>query len=352
MITLLALLDSITVAVAFSATGGGITSTGLYTAGANAGSYRVIASSSGVADTAVVTLTPSPSTGRGIPFGPFAGFSGTMGWKSGMEPFTASITGTRPDDIMSQLATARAAKRQIVLNMTGGSHNRYLSGGVFDIAKWRAVMDGYGTPVIEAAVARAVADGTLLGNSVMDEPNVHGLGDGNTWGPSGTMTKARVDSMCGVVKAMFPTLPVGVGHQHNAFEPTKSYRVCEFIIDQYSTRAGDVTTFRDQALALARRDGHAILFSMNILNGGVQAARDGSWNCPLTITGGRGTTQPNCRMSAADVRTVGLTLGPAGCGLLMWRYDEGFMSNPDNVQAFRDVAARLATLPAKPCRRS
>ncbi|MFL5495507.1 MAG: hypothetical protein ACJ8DC_14080 [Gemmatimonadales bacterium] len=355
---------SITLAVAFSATGGRITSAGLYTAGANAGSYRVIASSSGVADTAIVTLTPSPgaggprtanegrSAGGGIPFGPFAGLSGTTAWKSGMEPFTASFTGTKPDDIISHLATARAAKRQIVLSMTGGSHNRYLTGGVFDIAKWRSVMDGYDTPLIKAAVARAVADGTVLGNSVMDEPNVHGLGDGNTWGPSGTMTKARVDSMCGVVKAMFPTLPVGVGHQHNAFEPNKSYQVCEFIIDQYSTRAGDVTTFRDQALNLARRDGHAILFSMNILNGGVQAARDGSWNCPLTITGGRGSSQPNCRMSAADVRTVGLTLGPAGCGLLMWRYDEGFMSNPDNVQAFRDIAERLKSLPAKPCSRS
>jgi hypothetical protein len=143
-----------------------------------------------------------------------------------------------------------------------------------------------------------------------------------------------------------------VGHQHDAFEPSKSYRVCEFIIDQYSTRAGDVTAFRDGGLALAQRDGHAILFSMNILNGGIQAVRDGAWNCPLTITAGRGTNNPNCRMTAEQVRTVGLTLGPAGCGLLMWRYDPGFMSNPENVQAFKDVAARLATLPAKRCSRS
>jgi hypothetical protein len=350
--------DSVTVAVNFSATGGRITSAGLYTAGANAGTYRVIASSSGLADTAVVTLTSALSAGGvrstsgGIPFGPSGGLSGYTGWKSGMEPFTATITGTSPDGILSQLTTARNAKRHVVLNMTGGSHNRYLTGGVFDITKWHAVMDSYDSPVIKAAVAHAVSDGTLLGNSVMDEPNVHGLGDGNTWGPSGTMTKVRVDSMCGVVKTLFPTLPVGVGHQHDAFEPTKSYGVCEFIIDQYSTRAGDVTAFRDAGLALARRDGHAILFSMNILNGGIRSVRDGSWNCPLTLTGGRGTSEPNCRMTAADVRRVGLTLGPAGCGLLMWRYDEGFMSNPDNVQAFRDVAARLATLPAKPCRRS
>jgi hypothetical protein len=350
--------DSVAVPVAFSATGGSITSAGLYTAGTIAGTYRVVASSSGLADTAVVTLALAPArlaargTDGGIAFGPAGGFSGNTGWKIGMEPFTATIGGTTPDDIVTLLSTARAAKRHVVLNMTGGSHNRYLTGGVFDRAKWQAIMAGYDTPEVKAAVAQAVADGTLLGNSVMDEPNVHGVGDGNTWGPSGTMTKARVDSLCGVVKALFPTLPVGVGHQHSAFEPTKTYRTCEFIIDQYASRAGDVVDFRDAALALARRDGHAILFSMNILNGGTQAPRDGSWNCPLTTTGGRGTYEPNCRMTAEQVRSVGLTLGPAGCGLLMWRYDADFMSKPDNVQAFKDVAARLATLPAKPCSRS
>lgn len=89
----------------------------------------------------------------------------------------------------------------------------------------------------------------------MDEPHVTGLGDGNTWGPSGTMTKARVDEMCGYVKANFPTMPVGVVHQHMAFEPDKSYRVCGFIVSQYSHRYGDVTKFRDDALAMGRRDG-------------------------------------------------------------------------------------------------
>ncbi|HEX3236303.1 MAG TPA: hypothetical protein VHR41_19085 [Gemmatimonadales bacterium] len=353
-------LDSVVVPVAFSATGGSITRSGLYTAGATAGTYRVIASSTGLADTAVVTLTSSAKaatvtrapSGQGIPFGPSGGFNGSTGWKPGMEPFTGTISGTSPDAIITQLNTARAAHRHVIFNMTGGSHNRYLTGGEFDRGKWQAVMDGYDTPEIKAAVAAAVADGTLLGNSVMDEPNVHGLGDGNTWGPSGTMTKARVDSMCAVVKALFPTLPVGVGHQHDAFQPQASYRVCEFIIDQYSSRAGDVTAFRDAGLALARRDHHAIVFSMNILNGGIQAVRDGSWNCPTPSTGGRGTGDPNCRMTAEQVRTVGLTLGPAGCALLMWRYDRDFMSNPENEQAFKDVGARLAALPGRPCTRS
>src|SRR5207245_10050676 len=54
--------DSVAVGVAWSATGGGITASGLYSAGASAGTYRAIAtpSSGTLADTAAVTLTTVP----------------------------------------------------------------------------------------------------------------------------------------------------------------------------------------------------------------------------------------------------------------------------------------------------
>jgi hypothetical protein len=241
---------------------------------------------------------------------------------------------------------------KLILTMTGGGHQNYMTDGAFDIAKWQAKMDAYNTPTIEAAVAAAVADGTIIGNSVMDEPHVSGRGGGNTWGPRGTMTKERVDQMCAYVKEIFPTLPVGVVHPHKAFEPAQSYRVCDFMVDQYAWRQGDVTHFRDEGLALARRDGMAIVFSMNILNGGIQAARDGWWECPLTATGGRGTRGPNCRMTPEQVRDWGRLLGAAGCALVMWQYDDDFMSKPENQRAFADLAGLLATMPAKSCRRS
>jgi len=235
--------------------------------------------------------------------------------------------------------------------MTGGAHDNYLTFGVFDRTKWDARMDAFNQPAIQSAVAGAVADGTIVGNVVMDEPNVSGSGDGNTWGPPGTMTKARVDSLCGYVKELFPTLPAGVQHRHDIFEPTKSYRVCDFVASQYSSRIGDVAGFRDSGLAMARRDGHAILFAMNILNGGVQD-KDGVYDCTGDGQGGVGTYSPNCRMTAEQVRDVGLTLGPAGCGFMIWRYDATFMADPANQQAFRDVGTRLASATPKACRRS
>jgi hypothetical protein len=100
---------------------------------------------------------------------------------------------------------------------------------------------------------------------------------------------------------------------------------------------------------MAQRDDMAILFSINILNGGIQAAKDGLWNCPLTTTGGRGTYEPNCRMSAQQTRSYAETLGVAGCAMTMWRCDLDFMSDPDNQKAFSDVAAVLAAKPRRAC---
>jgi hypothetical protein len=349
--------DSVAVAVAFNATGGSITSGGLYTAGQTAGTYRVIATTSGLADTAPVTVTPpatpspapTPTVGVGIPYGPFGSWD-AMSLRANTGSFTLNMQSVTASNVVARIDAARANKVKLVLAMTGGAHDNYLTNGVFDRSKWNARMDDYNTAAIKTAVASAVADGVIIGNSVMDEPHVSGGGDGNTWGPVGTMTKARVDSLCGYVKAIFPTLPVGVAHQHDKFEPTKSYRVCEFLLDQYSTRLGDVIAWREAGLALGARDHHAILFSMNLLNGGTQD-RDGTWDC--RDQGGRlGQQAPSCQMTAAQVRDYGLALGPAGCGLLMWRYDDAFMAAADNQRAFSDVGANLATRPSKACRRS
>jgi hypothetical protein len=345
--------DSVAVTVAFTATGGTVTNTGLYTAGSTPGTYRIIATSGGLADTSTITLTQPLGSGPagGVPFGPFAGWDGTV-LKANTDVFSATIGSVGPDNILARITTARTEGKKLILAMAGG-HDPYLTNGVFDRAKWNAAMQTFNTAAIRDAVAKAVADGTIIGNSVMDEPHVHGYGDGNTWGPSGTMTKARVDSMCGYVKNIFPSLPTGVVHQHLVFEPTKSYKVCDFLVSQYSgpTKVGSVTAFRDGGLAYAARDGIAIAFSVNIINGGIQAARDGLWNCPLTTTGGRGTFDPNCRMTAAQVREYGITLGLAGCAMVMWRYDAAFMANAANVLAFKDIANKLATAPAKSCRR-
>ncbi len=362
--------------VAWRATGGTIDSSGLFRAGRAPGRYRVVAIERGGtrADTSVVSIAAPPPTtlisppaappaqaqrssstraevtgGRGgIPFGPYGAWE-DEGLKGNTESFNLSIGAFTSRNIVPRLAHARSRGQRVILAMTGGSHNQYKTGGMFDYSKWLAKMVTYDTPEIHEAISQGVADGTIVGASVMDEP--HNTAAGSSWGPKGTMTKARVDSMCAYVKQMFPTLPVGVVHDHDIFQPQQSYHVCEFLLDQYAARKGDVTKFRDAGLALGRRDDMSIVFSLNIVDGGIQAKRDGAWECSPSLTGGRGSGEPNCRMTAEQVRDWGIVLGSAGCALTMWRYDQDFMASPENVQAFRDVAAKLATLPARSCAR-
>jgi hypothetical protein len=342
--------------VTFTATGGTITSGGLYTAGNTAGTFRVVAKTGSLADTSSVTITPPLGSGSptGLPFGPSQQLARTGGIQT---PFNmTSDGGYTPDNMVSRINAARQGGYKLLLAIPSGSHRDATSpllsviNGVlqFDESKWRAQVDRFNTPTIKQAIADAVRDGIIIGDVIMDEPQVTGSGDGNTWGPAGTMTKLRLDGMCTYVKNIFPTLPIGVFHQHNTFEPDKSYKVCDFIVDQYNHRRGDIYTFRDDGLALAKRDGHAIMFSLNILNGGVQD-KDGVWDC--SGTGGLGTYAPNCRMTADQVREWGKILGPVGCGLYLWRYDDTFVKDPANQQAFKDLAAVMGSAAARSCRR-
>jgi hypothetical protein len=245
---------------------------------------------------------------------------------------------------------------KMVTAMTGGARANYLTDGAFDMEKWKARMNRFNTPRIRNAVAQAVSEGILIGNSVMDEPfNDGGPGnERNSWGPRGTMSKARVDSMCAYVKEIFPTLPQGVFHDYR-LEPKGSYKVCDFITSQYRRSKGAVTEYRDGALELCRRDRHACSFAINVLDGGIPVDKTPGQkdydedDCPLTTTGGRGTYFPNCRMSPDQVREAGKVLGMEGCFLTGFRYDPDFMANPANQQAFRDVIATLATRPRAHC---
>ncbi len=261
--------------------------------------------------------------------------------KWGPAPFTASFNYSDPHWLVEELELARRLNLRLILAMTGGRHERYTTNGKFDMAKWKARQDQYNTPEIKAAVAAAVADGTIILNSMMDEPNV------KSWG--GVMTKALLDEMATYVKRIFPTLPVGVALRYD-WRPEERFQVLDAIITQYSWNKGSITKYRDEALAVAQRSGMAVMFALNIIDGG-----EYKWStqaCPIPLTGGHGSYVPACKMTPDQIREWGMILGPAGCGLMMWRFEPEFVTRPANMQVFKDLAEKLAKLPKRPCRRS
>ncbi len=339
--------DIVSEPVTYDATCGQVTAAGTFTAPSNGSSCVVTATSNGKsASTEVVPLVSSPD--RGLPFGISELWtSGTSIRSSGVAAFTSSNDYVAPSAMISHLSYARARGIHVLLVMTGGSHSRYKTNGVFDMARWKAWMETFNTPAVRDAIAAGVQDGTVIGNSVMDEPQQHGNSTDpeKTWGPSGTMNKARVDSMCGYVKSLFPTLPVGVVHDATVFQPDRSYQVCEFLVVQYAARKGNVASWRDAALAITQRDGMEIIFSLNLLNGGIQS----SWPCPVPQTGGNGTYSPNCQMTPQQIRDWGTLLAPRGCAMMSWRYDAAFVAKPENQAAISAIALSVADLPRRPC---
>ena len=297
----------------------------------------------------VTAPTEAPATDpavaySGIPYGPYDLWASTAELKWGPGPFTASHDNAfLPSSLVQRIQAARQKRVRLVLAMTGGP-NEVITDGKFDLGKWKARMDRLNTSAIKKAVSDGVADGTIVANKLMDEP------EHPKWG--GVPTKTMLDQMATYARKIFPTLPMGIGHGAPGFKwrSGERYKVLDWVSVQYvwNYNQGDVTAWRNQVLTFARNNGVTPMFGLNILNGGVRDSQ-GAWDCPNT--GGKGTRTSYCRMTSEQVRTYGQTIGPSGCAMLMWRYDAAFMSKVANQSAFRDVASLLNSRPPRSCRR-
>ena len=280
----------------------------------------------------------------GIPYGPMGLWATVTTLKWGPGPFTLSQDNTFANSIVARINAARQQRQRLVIAMTGGLASEYKTDGKFDLAKWKTRMNTFKTLAIKNAVAAAVADGTIVGNKLIDEP------ESPKWG--GVMTKPLIDYMATYVKNIFPTLPVGIimsppGYTWRTWE---HFKVVDYVFMQYqwSNNQGNIGSWRDKVLAWSRAEGVTPAFSLNILDGGV-VDNVGTWDC--AGTGGKGTLVHRCRMTADQVRTYGRAVGPYGCAMLMWRYDDVFMAKSANQSAFQDVSSLLASKPRRTCRR-
>jgi hypothetical protein len=214
----------------------------------------------------VVTATDPAVSYSGIPYGPYDLWGSTTALKWGPGPFTASHDNAfLPTTLAQRIAAARNKGVRLVLVMTGGP-NEVTTNGKFDLAKWKARMDRLNTSAIKKAVADGVADGTIVANKLMDEP------EHPKWG--GVPTKAMIDEMATYAKRIFPTLPMGIGHGAPGFKwrSGERYKVLDWVSVQYvwNYNQGDVTAWRGQVLNFAQNNGVKPMFSLNILNGGVR----------------------------------------------------------------------------------
>ena len=259
-------------------------------------------------------------------FGPYDMYRGP----NAAEGFTAGHTYADPQRLVSLLARLRTNQQRAFLALTGGSHDQYITDRKFDLVKWKAGLARYDTPVLKAALKKGVADGTILGYNMLDEP------PHPSWG--GVLTKATVDTMAAYCREILPFMLCGVAVDHR-WRTAERYRLVDFIITQSWMERGTAAEFRDSAVAVAKQNGVALALSINLFG-----ARQSPGCEP------RGN---QCLMRPVDVREWGRAFvsEPYACAVIMWHYEDDMWRRPEYQAQFRDVANVARQRVAKSCRR-
>jgi hypothetical protein len=340
--------DTIAPSVTFSATGGTVNSSGLFTAGSTAGTYRVVAKSGTLADTAAVTLNapttspPPTATGVGVPFGPFHLPNDQYGVRTW---YNGALRALTTSSASSDLSYAKSKGIRIAVSLPGSRAGYTNSDKTFSLSRWKQNMDAWRSQA--ALLQTYYANGTILANYLVDEPDCS-----SCWGGK-TITGAQVAEMSSYAKSIIPGIPTVV-----RVVPAWFRRVgltgsdVDLAWAQYGGPLHPPSLnmspeqFRDQNVADAKALGMGLILGMNTLDGG-----DGSSRIPGTFN--LTTVSNRWQMSAAEVQHAGTVFAKETyvCAVLDWRYSPTLTSSTftssqaDGVQAFdnrSDVKAALA----------
>lgn len=265
---------------------------------------------------------------QGIPFGP-----------QHLPParFDAIYTGTvwiaSPSRVIAQLDAARRAGARVMLNLstTRGSQN---ADGTFSLTLWRQRVDRFKGLDFDPYIA----DGTLLGHYVMDEPH-----SAPNWGGR-RVPFADVEAAARYSKELWPRMTTFV-RSHPEFLEGAPFRWqhVDAAWAQYSARRGDVTAYVERSVASAKRLGLGLVAGLNLLTGGaadsgIPGYHPGKW-----------------AMSASRIRALGRVLAaePYACAFSMWKYDRtdpSYLERPDIRAAIAEIGRVAADRPPASCR--
>ena len=244
----------------------------------------------------------------------------------------ASNSAAFPD----RLAFCRANGKQIMPNLTPNEAAVLDANGNWNLNQWKAYFNE--SVALKQLIAEAVADGVMIGAILIDEPFNTRWGTTFRNHPKGG--KWLVDEMAVHAHSIHPTLPVGVTLDWDLWGDEKFYEM-DFQQCQYTHRQGTITDFRDGGLALKAFQGGKLAFALNVLNGGIQAKNFGD-TCPLPETLGNGTRDGQCRMTAAQLESWGITLGTVSDShLAFWRYEQSYFQRSDVQTALANIVAAI-----------
>jgi hypothetical protein len=239
-----------------------------------------------------------------------------------------------PDEnsILKELNIARSHGARFVLKLSrGGDRHVKNADGTFNFDKWKQMVDRYKGMDLSSFIA----DGTILGHYLLDEPNL-----ASRWGGQ-IIPQATVEAMAAYSKQLWPGMTTFIRVVPSWLAKANiHYQYLDGAWAQYTARKGAPAQWLLSEVAVARQLGLGLMVGMNVLDGG-----DGS-------SGVHGTVSGRYSMTADEIRNYGSALlGQSyACGFIMWNYDGQFFGRSDIASAMADISAKAKTHPRTSCR--
>jgi hypothetical protein len=232
--------------------------------------------------------------------------------------FSGSQQNGQPDSIMVVLDAARRASARITINFSGNQQWIRDENG-FSITKWKQRVDRFRGKNIDSYIA----DGTLIGHLIMDEPS-----DPTNWNGK-PVPQGLIEEMAKYSKDIWPNLTVIIRAWPDYLEGG-NYPSLDATWIQYHSRFGDLDNFIETRLHAAQELGLAVV-------GGVNAIR-----------GGPGKTS----MSPSELRSWGeRILEEDICLFLLFDYKEDYFARADIQAAMEHLTDIARGLPKRDCKK-
>jgi hypothetical protein len=237
-----------------------------------------------------------------------------------------------PSNILSWLSGARAKGARVVIKLCKGRDSYVKNAdGTFSLSKWKTLVARYQN----VNLGPYIADGTILGHFLIDEPQRT-----NRWGGK-AIPPATLEAMAKYSRQLWPSMTTMVGVEPKWLaNSTVTYNYLDAAWAQYTSNKGATADWIAAEVSAARGKGLGLVVGMNVLDGGNGLSRIA------------GYTRGKYAMSASEVRSYGSALLAQGydCGFFEWRFDSSYYGRSDIESAMSDVSAKARAHAKSSCR--
>jgi hypothetical protein len=273
-------------------------------------------------DSGVTVIPAPPPTHVGTPFGPYHLPPRLYG-----RDFSGAFLAAWPPRLLEDLEAARWGSARILISMAGSEISFLGKDGHFSLEAWKRRIDRFRG----IDFSSYIADGTIIGHYIMDEPH-----DPTNWGGK-TVSRADIDEMARYSKEIWPTMPTVI-RTTPEFLKGYTYKYLDAAWAQYTVRFGSIDEFVKINVQGAEAAGLALVGGLNVINGGSKES------------GIPGRSFGKYGMSAAEIKQYGGPLLAQTCAFFMWEYDSKYFSRPDIKAALEELGKMARSHPKRACR--